>query len=183
MCHGESSKSFDFECCLLNAAWLLLSLPPQLSQLGRWGELVLSFQLSLLQGLRAAKSWSTTAGPAHTWWHDFLFSPSPWHPHSGGKWLPGSFPFSSQCFLCLLSFMKLIYIVPEKEKSSPDSWMLSSRHWSCRKLGWYSQLRSALSVTTVWQNSIRQDHAVPGMESALRPLHDYDRVKQNKNTV
>lgn len=33
-CHGEPSKSFDFECCLLNAAWLLLSLSPQLSQLG-----------------------------------------------------------------------------------------------------------------------------------------------------
>lgn len=35
-------------------------------------------------------------------------------------------------------------------------------------------------LTPVWQNSIRQDHAVTGMESALRPLHGYDWVKQKQ---
>lgn len=43
------------------------------------------------------------------------------------------------------SFMKGIYIMFEKGKSSPDSWVLSSRSWCCQELVWPSQFGLVLS--------------------------------------
>lgn len=127
-----------FECSLVTSIFTTTA------EMAFGGTPGLSFQLSLLHGLRAAKSWSTTAEPAHTWWLVFLFSPSPWYSHSVKKRLSG-FVFSSQCFSCFSSFMKWIYTVFEEEESSLGIWVLSSKTWCYLELAWYSQLGLVLS--------------------------------------
>lgn len=134
-----------FECSLVTAIFTTTA------DLAFGGTPGLLFQLSLLQGLRAAKSWSTTAELAHAWWLVFLFSPSLWYSHSVKKRLSG-FLFCSQWFSCLSSFMKWTYTVFEQqEESSLGIWVLSSKPWCCLELAWYSQLGLVLSY---WPQTI-----------------------------
>ena len=146
---------------------------PTRAELAFEGNSEFIFSDFLAAGTQRCQELNSTAEPAGTWWLAFLASPSRWYSHSGRKKLPGSFSFSSQCFLCL-PVLRKEYIF-EKGKSSPGSQMLSSRSCCCLELVWPSQLGLVLSSCPqmVWQkNHIRQDHFVTE-----------DRLKQNKTTL
>lgn len=163
--HPDHSKSFDLGCHLLNAAWLPLSLPPQLSWLLQGGSPVLFFQLSLLWGLSAAKRWSSPVGPSRIWWPAFPSSPFLWYSHPGKKRLWASYLFFSQCFPCLSGSMKWICIGFRKAALTVGCYQVGLG--CCQELVWHTQLAVVLSCwpQRLWQDcdwdGVREKKATP----------------------